>query len=166
MSVNQHLSLSGRKPAHLLYRGDEQNIAGTRVSHRHCTYCRKHGGDPRKLVHCSTVKKLTLLTKIHENIIFLLSKYKIWYLSLLLLNSVFEIMNVNERKLAFILNLSQTGALTLDLHCRNLYFQWTFSRSRLSFRIVTSCAWVDLWLLLTFETYKTSSKYILSDGEL
>ena len=63
--------------ASALYRGDEQNIAGTRVSHRHCTWCRKHGGDPRKLVHCSTVKKLTLLTKLHGNIIFLLSKYKI-----------------------------------------------------------------------------------------
>ena len=71
-----------------LYRGNEQNIAGTRVSHRHCTWCRKPGGDPRKLVHCSTIKKLTLLTKIHGNIIFFLSKYKIWYSSLLLLNSV------------------------------------------------------------------------------
>ena len=66
-------------------------------------------------MHCSTVKKLPLLTKIHENIIFLLSKYKMRYLSLLLLNSVFEIININERKLAFILNLSQTGALTLDV---------------------------------------------------
>ena len=60
-----------------------------------------------------TVKKWTLLTRIHVSKSVKLSKYKIWYSYLLLITSVVWSHDYNDRKSAFILNRPQTSTFTL-----------------------------------------------------